>query len=47
MKQKKPAGRFVRFGYFEADLQESKLTKNGYRIRLVFLDKSEQGIIRD
>ena len=34
MKQHEPACRFVRFGCFEADLQESKLTKNGYRIRL-------------
>ena len=29
-----PAGRIVRFGSFEADLQEGKLTKAGIRIRL-------------
>ena len=32
--QQTPAGRFVRFGSFEADLQEGKLTKAGGRIRL-------------
>ena len=30
----RPAGRFVRFGSFEADLQEGELTKTGGRIRL-------------
>jgi eukaryotic-like serine/threonine-protein kinase len=34
MQQHGPAGRFVRFGSFEADLQEGKLTKTGGRIRL-------------
>lgn len=34
MQQHAPAGRFIRFGSFEADLQERKLTKSGYRIRL-------------
>jgi DNA-binding winged helix-turn-helix (wHTH) protein/tetratricopeptide (TPR) repeat protein len=34
MQRHKPEGRFVRFGSFEADLQEGKLTKSGYRIRL-------------
>jgi DNA-binding winged helix-turn-helix (wHTH) protein len=30
----RPTDRFVRFGLFEADLQEGKLTKTGGRIRL-------------
>jgi DNA-binding winged helix-turn-helix (wHTH) protein/tetratricopeptide (TPR) repeat protein len=34
MQQHEPARRFARFGSFEADLQERKLTKSGYRIRL-------------
>jgi DNA-binding winged helix-turn-helix (wHTH) protein/tetratricopeptide (TPR) repeat protein len=34
MPQHAPAGRIVRFGSFEADLQEGKLTKAGIRIRL-------------
>jgi DNA-binding winged helix-turn-helix (wHTH) protein len=34
MLQREPAGRFVRFGSFEADLQEGKLTKAGGRVRL-------------
>ena len=34
MQQRKPEGRFVRFGSFDADLKEQKLTKSGYRIRL-------------
>ena len=34
MQQHGPAGRFVRFGSFEIDLQEGKLTKTGGRIRL-------------
>jgi DNA-binding winged helix-turn-helix (wHTH) protein/tetratricopeptide (TPR) repeat protein len=34
MQQHEPAGRIVRFGSFEADLQEGKLTKSGIRIRL-------------
>jgi DNA-binding winged helix-turn-helix (wHTH) protein/tetratricopeptide (TPR) repeat protein len=34
MQRRKPEGRFVRFGSFEADLKEEKLTKRGYRIRL-------------
>jgi DNA-binding winged helix-turn-helix (wHTH) protein len=34
MQKQEPGGRFVRFGSFEADLKEGKLTKNGYRIRL-------------
>ena len=34
IKERRPAGRFVRFGSFEADLQEGKLTKSGGRIRL-------------
>ena len=32
--QHEPAGRIVRFGSFEVDLQEGKLTKAGIRIRL-------------
>ncbi len=32
--QQGPAGRIVRFGSFEVDLQEGKLTKGGIRIRL-------------
>ncbi len=34
MQQHQPTGRFVHFGLFEADLQERKLTKSGYQIRL-------------
>ena len=34
MLQHEATGRFARFGSFEADLQERKLTKSGYRIRL-------------
>jgi DNA-binding winged helix-turn-helix (wHTH) protein/tetratricopeptide (TPR) repeat protein len=34
MQQQVPAGRIVRFGSFEADLTEGKLTKGGIRIRL-------------
>jgi DNA-binding winged helix-turn-helix (wHTH) protein/tetratricopeptide (TPR) repeat protein len=34
MQKHESAGRFARFGPFEADLQEGKLTKGGYRIRL-------------
>jgi DNA-binding winged helix-turn-helix (wHTH) protein/tetratricopeptide (TPR) repeat protein len=34
MPQHGPAGRIVRFGSFEVDLQEGKLTKAGIRIRL-------------
>ena len=34
MQQGRPAGRIVRFGAFEADFQEGKLTKAGYRIHL-------------
>jgi eukaryotic-like serine/threonine-protein kinase len=34
MPQQVPAGRIVRFGSFEADLTEGKLTKGGVRIRL-------------
>jgi eukaryotic-like serine/threonine-protein kinase len=34
MQQHGPAGQFVRFGSFEVDLQEGKLTKTGGRIRL-------------
>ena len=34
MQKQEPGGRFVRFGSFEADLEEGKLTKSGYRIRL-------------
>jgi DNA-binding winged helix-turn-helix (wHTH) protein/tetratricopeptide (TPR) repeat protein len=34
MQQRRPAGRIVRFGSFEVDLQEGKLTKAGIRIRL-------------
>jgi hypothetical protein len=34
IKEPRPADRFVRFGSFEADLQEGKLTKTGGRIRL-------------
>jgi DNA-binding winged helix-turn-helix (wHTH) protein/tetratricopeptide (TPR) repeat protein len=34
MQQRGPAGRVVRFGSFEADLHECKLTKAGIRIRL-------------
>ncbi len=34
MQQHGPAGRIVRFGSFEVDLQEGKLTKAGIRIRL-------------
>ncbi|MGB6803504.1 MAG: winged helix-turn-helix domain-containing protein, partial [Candidatus Sulfotelmatobacter sp.] len=34
MQQGRPAGRIVRFGSFEADFQEGKLTKAGVRIRL-------------
>src|SRR5271157_3547810 len=34
MQQHGPAGRIVRFGSFEVDLQEGKLTKGGIRIRL-------------
>jgi DNA-binding winged helix-turn-helix (wHTH) protein/tetratricopeptide (TPR) repeat protein len=34
MQHRKPEGRFVRFGSFEADLEEGKLAKSGYRIRL-------------
>ena len=34
MQKHEPGGRFVRFGSFEADLKEGKLTKSGYRIRL-------------
>jgi eukaryotic-like serine/threonine-protein kinase len=34
MQQGKPVGRIVRFGSFEADFQEGKLTKAGIRIRL-------------
>jgi eukaryotic-like serine/threonine-protein kinase len=34
MQQGRPAGRIVRFGSFEADFQEGKLTKAGIRIRL-------------
>ncbi len=34
MQQGRPAGRIVRFGSFEADFQEGKLTKAGTRIRL-------------
>ncbi len=32
--EQRPAGRIVRFGSFEADLQEGRLTKAGIRIRL-------------
>jgi len=34
MQEHGQAGRFVRFGSFEADLQEGKLTKMGSRVRL-------------
>src|SRR5271169_2149601 len=34
MQQHEPAGRVVRFGSFEVDLQEGKLTKAGVRIHL-------------
>ena len=34
MQQGRPAGRIVRFGSFEADFQEGKLSKAGVRIRL-------------
>ncbi|MFZ0953185.1 MAG: winged helix-turn-helix domain-containing protein [Candidatus Sulfotelmatobacter sp.] len=34
MQQGRPAGRVVRFGSFEADFQEGKLTKAGFRIHL-------------
>jgi len=34
MQQGRPAGRIVRFGSFEADFGEGKLTKGGIRIRL-------------
>ena len=34
MQQHGPTGRFVRFGSFEVDLLEGKLTKMGNRIRL-------------
>ena len=34
MQQGRPAGRIVRFGSFEADFGEGKLTKAGIRIRL-------------
>src|SRR5208283_2000664 len=34
MQQHGPAGRIVRFGSFEVDLQEGRLTKAGIRIRL-------------
>jgi len=34
MQQNGPKGRFVRFGSFEADLQEGALTKMGSRIHL-------------
>jgi eukaryotic-like serine/threonine-protein kinase len=34
MLQHEATARFARFGSFEADLQERKLTKSGYRIRL-------------
>ncbi len=34
MQQHGPAGQIVRFGSFEVDLQEGKLTKGGIRIRL-------------
>jgi len=34
MQQHVPAGRFVRFGSFEVDLREGRLTKTGGRIRL-------------
>jgi DNA-binding winged helix-turn-helix (wHTH) protein/tetratricopeptide (TPR) repeat protein len=34
MQQGRPAGRIVRFGSFEADFQEGKLTKAGVRIHL-------------
>ncbi len=34
MQQGRPAGRIIRFGSFEADFQEGKLTKAGVRIHL-------------
>jgi hypothetical protein len=34
MRQDKPVGRIVRFGSFEADFQEGKLTEAGIWIRL-------------
>jgi DNA-binding winged helix-turn-helix (wHTH) protein/tetratricopeptide (TPR) repeat protein len=34
MEQTRPAPKLVRFGVFEADLQESRLTKSGVRIKL-------------
>jgi eukaryotic-like serine/threonine-protein kinase len=34
MQPHEPTSRFARFGSFEADLQEGKLAKSGYRIRL-------------
>jgi eukaryotic-like serine/threonine-protein kinase len=34
MQQSKPAGRIVRFGSFEVDFEEGRLTKGGIRIRL-------------
>ena len=56
MQQHGPAGRFVRFGSFEADLQEGKLTKAGSRIRLqeqpfrilaLLLERSGQLVTRE
>jgi|HubBroStandDraft_2_1064218.scaffolds.fasta_scaffold00425_17 DNA-binding winged helix-turn-helix (wHTH) protein/tetratricopeptide (TPR) repeat protein len=56
MEQGKPAGRIVRFGSFELDLQEGKLTKAGIRIRLqeqplqilaLLLERPSQVVTRD
>jgi DNA-binding winged helix-turn-helix (wHTH) protein/Tfp pilus assembly protein PilF len=56
MKRIAPAGRFVRFGSFEADLQEGTLTKMGRRIRLqeqpfrilaLLLERSGQLVTRE
>ena len=56
MQKTGPAGRFVRFGSFEADLQERALTKMGSRIRLqeqpfrilaLLLERSGQLVTRE
>ncbi len=56
MQQNRPTGRFVRFGSFEADLQEGTLTKMGSRVRLqeqpfrilvLLLERSGQIVTRE
>ena len=56
MQKNGSAGRFVRFGSFEADLQEGALTKMGSRIRLqeqpfrilvLLLERSGQLVTRE